>query len=479
MANVDVEEFLDTTDATGLASAVRAGDVAAPDVLEATATRLQDRNPIVNAVIAECLDAARADLDDADRDAPLNGVPVVIKALGARVKGLATTNGSALWRDDVATADSEVVARYRRAGLVVIGLSNTPELGRSPSTEPLLHGPTRNPYGLSRSAGGSSGGTAAAVAAGIVPAGHGTDGGGSIRIPASMCGLVGLKPSRGRVPAAPACTAFAFPLSAAHALTRSMRDSALLLDVAAGALPGDPIVIQPPPGPYVEEVGAAPGSLLIAVDTRTPSGEDVHPASAAAVAETESLLRELGHTVVHARPDYRSDTLLFVLRTLFGISTAAQVDARLAQLGRSLAADELEPFTLAMYDAARDLSGVEVIAAMEALEQSARAVGAFFGDHDVLVTPTVARPTPPLGLLDVNNLEAMSTHAGKYAAMTSPYNVTGQPALSLPLGRDDDGMPIGVQFVAAFGREDVLIRLGSQIEAARPWSIRPMWPPRS
>jgi amidase len=316
------------------------------------------------------------------------------------------------------------------------------------------------------------------VAAGIVPAGHGTDGGGSIRIPAAMCGLVGLKPTRGRVSAAPTYAAFASPLSIAHAITRSVRDSAVLLDVAAGPVPGDAFVIEPNARPYVDEVGADPGSLRIAIDTRTPSGEDVHPDHAAAVHRAAATLRDLGHDVVEARPEYPFDAILDALRTLFGITTSAQVDARLVELGRALDDADLEPFTFMIYASAKGLTGEDLHESYTSLERSAREVGAFFVDHDVLVTPTVARPAPELGLLDVTDLQAMSSHAGKYAALTSPYNVTGQPALSLPLATDGDGMPIGIQFVAAFGREDVLLRLGSQLEAATPWDTRPVWPAR-
>jgi amidase len=478
MSESAVDEILDSTDATGLAAAIESGAATAEEVLDATAARLHERNPVVNAVIADRLAAARADVEAGLPPGPLRGVPFVVKALGAQVAGLATTNGSALWRDDVAATDSEVVARYRRAGLVIVGLTNTPELGRSPSTEPLLHGATRNPHRLSRSAGGSSGGTAAAVAAGIVPAGHGTDGGGSIRIPAAMCGLVGLKPTRGRVPAAPAYAAFTSPLSIAHAITRSVRDSALLLDVAAGPVAGDAFVIEPNARPFVDEVGAAPGSLRIAIDTRTPSGEDVHPDHADAVHRTASTLRDLGHMVVDARPQYPFEAILDALRTVFGITTSAQVDARLRDLGRPLDDADLEPFTFMIYASAKGLTGEDLYESYLSLEQSAREVGTFFVDHDVLVTPTVARPAPELGLLDVTDLTAMSANAGKYAALTSPYNVTGQPALSLPLATDSDGMPVGVQFIAAFGREDVLVRLGSQVEAAVPWDTRPVWPAR-
>jgi amidase len=475
----DVEELLDTTDATGVAEAVRDGSVHAADILAATAARLAERNPVVNAVIEERLDAARADVEAGLPDGPLCGVPFVVKGLGAQIAGLTTTHGSALWADAVAEHDSELVARYRRAGLVLVGLTNTPEFGLNATTEPLLHGPTRNPYALSRSAGGSSGGTGAAVAAGIVPAGHGTDGGGSIRIPSAMCGLVGLKPSRGRVSTAPVPTLFASPQSVAHALTRSVRDSARLLDIASGPVPGDPYVITPPDRPYVDELDAEPGPLRVAFDTRTPAGDEIHPDCVAAVEATASLLRDLGHTVVPAQPAYAVDDVLLVLRTFFGLTAVARVDNRMAELGRELRDDDLEPFTRAVYDNAQGILGSEVIVAMQALERAAHRVGAFFEEHDLLVTATVAQPTPPLGLLDVTDLEAMMTNAGKYSAMTGVFNVTGQPALSLPLARDADGMPIGVQLAAAFGREDLLVRVGAQLERAQPWSIRPMWPARN
>ena len=475
----DVEELLDTTDATGVAEAVRDGVVDAADVLAATAARFAERNPVVNAVIAERLDDARADVEAGLPDGPLSGVPFVVKNLGAQIAGLATTHGCSLWTDAVAETDSELVARYRRAGLVLIGLTNTPEFGLNASTEPLLHGPTRNPYALSRSAGGSSGGTAAAVAAGIVPVGHGTDGGGSIRIPSAMCGLVGLKPSRGRVSTAPLHTLFASPQSVAHALTRSVRDSALLLDIGAGPVTGDPFVITPPERPYVDELNADPEPLRIAFDTRTPSGDDMHPDCVAAVEATASLLRHLGHSVAPARPAYPFEDVLLVLRTFFGVTAVARVDNRLAELGRTLRDDDLEPFTRVVYDNAQGVLGSEVIVALQALERAAHRLGSFFADYDILLTATVAQPTPPLGLLDVTDLESMSSKAGKYSAMTGAFNVTGQPALSLPLAHDRDGMPIGVQLVAAFGREDLLLRVGAQLERAQPWSIRPMWPARS
>jgi amidase len=369
------------------------------------------------------------------------------------------------------------VLRYRRAGLVIIGMTNTPELGRNASTEPALFGPTRNPHRLTHSPGGSSGGTAAAVAAGIVTAGHGNDGGGSLRIPASACGLVGLKPSRGRTPAAPRRVAMSYPLGVNNALTRTVRDAALLLDVAAGPVAGDPYLIPPPRRPYVEEVGAPPGRCRIAVCTITPGGEAVHDDCRAAVDDVAGVLSDLGHEVTEAAPDYPLDALGVAMRVFMSAPLAADIDARLADLGRGLRDGDLEPLTRMLYESGRALRGSDVIVAHQELERAAVTIGAFFTDHDLLVTPTMARPAPPLGLLDTFNVEAMTREAGIFAALTSPYNVTGQPAVSLPLGADRTGLPIGVQLVAGFGCEDVLLRVASQLEAARPWATRPAWPP--
>jgi amidase len=471
-----MDELLDTNDAIGIAAAIRSGEVSAREVVERTLARLDERNPALNAVIARCDDAALAAVANGAPTGPLGGVPFVVKDLGMTVAGLPATGGSRLFADVVATSDSELVARYRRAGLVIVGTTNTPELGRNPSTEPLLHGPTRNPHDLGRSPGGSSGGTAAAVAAGIVPLGHGNDGGGSIRIPASACGLVGLKPSRGRVTAAPKRTLLSYPLGINHVLTRTVRDSALLLDLTAGPVTGDPYVIAQPSSPWLDEVGLHPGRCRIAVDLATPAGEPVHPDCAAVVSAVASLLADLGHDVDAARPSFPLDALSTSMTTFMGTSLIVDVDDRLAELGRPLRDDDLEPLTRMIYDQAQRLSGAAVARAHMELERAARTIGAFFVGHDLLLTSTLARPVPPLGLLDTTNLTSIREHAAAYAAMASPYNVTGQPAISLPLGVDAAGLPVGVQLVAAYGREDLLLRVAAQLESARPWSIAPVWP---
>jgi amidase len=404
-------------------------------------------------------------------------VPFVVKDLGATVAGMPSTNGSRLWRDSVAAGDSELVARYRRAGVVVVGMTNSPELGRNASTEPVLHGPTRNPHSPTHSPGGSSGGTAAAVASGMVTVGHGNDGGGSIRIPASMCGLVGLKPSRMRTPSRPRLASFAYPLAVNHVLTRSVRDSALLLDVGAGPVAGDPYAAPPPARPYTDEVGAPVERLRVALQTAMPNGDRVDEACAATATATAELLAELGHDVAGgAAPVYPLDALTAVMSVCMIAPMTAEIDARLAELGRPLGADDLEPFTRVLYDVGRTLDAAAMVRALQEVERAGQVIGEFFVDHDVLVTPTVARTVPRLGVLDTTVPESMYANAAAYSAMTSPFNVTGQPAISLPMGVDDDGLPVGVQLVGAYGREDLLLRVAAQLESARPWPTAPVWP---
>ena len=440
----DIDRLLDEHDATAVAAAIRSGEVDAAEVMAVSIARAEERNPALNAFVSTRFDQAAQEAAALDRDAPFAGVPFVVKDLAAQVAGLPHTRGSRLFADDVSQSDSELVRRYRAAGLIILGTTNAPELGLNASTEPSLNGPTRNPHGLDHSTGGSSGGTAAAVAAGIVPVGHGNDGGGSIRIPSSACGLFGLKPSRGRVSAHPAATLLADPMGCHHVLARSVRDSAALLDLTAGAMP-------------VEEVGAPPGPLRIAMVLTAPGGEVAHPECVAAVEATAATLSELGHEVVEADPPWSVEQLMIVMSSLMATPMAVEVDARLAQLGRGLADDDLEPFSRVLYDSAAGTTGKGLVTALVALEEMARSMGEFMIGHDLLLSPTLAQPTPPLGYLDTSNIEAMFERAATYSAFTGPFNITGQPAASLPLTVGSNGMPIGVQLVAPFGREDRLI----------------------
>lgn len=475
-----MQDLFDKGDAMAIADAVRQGEVTARQVVEFALARIDERNPALNAVVARRDDAALAEVDAGLPSGPLTGVPIVVKDLGATVAGMPSTNGSRLFADAIATEDSEMVARYRRAGAVVVGMSNTPELGRNGSTESKLLGAARNPHRLTHSTGGSSGGTAAAVAAGIVPAGHANDGGGSIRIPASECGLIGLKPSRGRTPAAPKLTALAYPLGINHAITRTVRDTALFLDVTQGPMAGDPYVIAAPQRPYIDEVGADPGRCRIAVSDVLPSGERIDPECTAVVERTAALLSDAGHDVGGATPNYPTEALQAAFGVFMSVPLVVDVDRRLAELGRDLRDDDLERLTRMLYENGKKITGTQVVVAHQELERASQQIGAFFEGsegYDLLVTATLARTVPPLGLLDTDNLAAMQEHAGKVSALTAPFNVTGQPAISLPLGRDSLGLPVGVQIVAAFGREDLLLRVAAQLEAMGAWDPAPVWPP--
>jgi amidase len=471
-------EAVDDLDATGLAAAIREGELTAREAVEQALARIDERNETLNAVTEQCADAALAQVETGV-SGPFAGVPFVTKDLGVDVAGLRSTGGSRLRADVVAMTDSLIVERYRAAGLVIVGSTNSPELGRSASTEPVLHGPTRNPYDLSRSPGGSSGGTAAAVAAGIVPAGHGNDGGGSIRIPASACGLVGLKPSRGRTPSLPRLTAFAYPLGINHALTRTVRDSAALLDVASGTVPGEAYVAPATGRPYADAVDAAPGRLRIAWSTATPPGITMDDECVAGTRRTAALLDSLGHDVEETPPPYPIEEVGHAMRVVMTTPIAAEIDARLEELGRELREDDLEPFTHVLYGFGKATSGTQYVAALQAVERAGLRLGPFFEDHDVLLTPTLPVAPPPLGLLDTTDPQAMYTHAAAIPALTSFCNVTGQPAISLPLEHFADCLPMGMQLVAALGREDLLLALAGQLEQAQPWSTAPVWPPRA
>jgi amidase len=477
----DIDALLDTHDAIDLAWMITLGQGTARELTEAAIARIEDRNPQLNAVVARRFEAALADVDRGLPDSPVSGVPFVVKDLGCDVAGLPATRGSRLFADVVATEDCELTRRYKAAGLVVLGNTNSPEFGKNASTEPLLHGPTRNPWRLTHSTGGSSGGTAAAVAGGMVPAGHANDGGGSIRIPASECGLFGLKPTRMRTPSWPQPASFAYPLSVGHALTRTVRDSAALLDATAGGLPGDPYNTPPRPraGTFMSVLSEPLQPLRIAFATKSVAGNEAHPAAVAAIEQIARLCEELGHEVTEASPTYDPAAVIGCVSVVMGAVSAATVEARLAELGRPLADDDLEPFSRFMHERSLGLSGLEVVRALEDLERVSRSVAPFFGPHDLWLTPTLMVPVPELGWLDTTSTEAMFTRAGRFSEMTALANVTGQPAMSVPAGLDDDGLPMGAMFLAAHNREGILLQLAAQLESAAPWPRVAPWPPRA
>jgi amidase len=467
--------WYDELDATGLAAAIRAGEVSAPQAVDTAIARVEAIDPLVHAVVAERFDAARAQAAAPLGDGPFAGVPYLVKALGAQVAGLPTSRGSRLWADDVAATDSLAVARARAAGVIVLGMTNTPELGKNGSTEPLFHGPTRNPHDLSRSAGGSSGGSAAAVASGMVPIAHGNDGGGSIRIPSAACGLFGLKPSRGRVPNTPFLEAFSYPVGCTHSLTRTVRDSAALLDVVSGPAPGDAVAVAPPARPFLDEVGADPGRLRIGFTCVTARGVTADDDLVDAVARTATLCESLGHHVEDAELTYDAEAANGALAAVMSVNVAFAVDARLGQLGRELTDDDLEPFTRVLYDAGRAMAGTTVVGALQQLERTGREVAPFFDRYDLLLTPTLSIRVPELGWVDTRRPETM-VNASAFSAFTGVFNTTGHPAMSVPAGIDGNGLPIGVQFVARLGHEATLLRLASALEVAAPWPTAPVVP---
>ncbi|MEU8706852.1 amidase family protein [Streptomyces sp. NPDC048565] len=460
-------------DAVATAQAVREGTSDAHTVTEQAIARIEKLDPGLGAVIHTRFEAARAEVAAGLPDGPLRGVPMLVKDLGTEVAGLPAAGGSRLFAEVIPRRDSELVARYRRAGAVVLGTTNTPELGLNASTEPVLTGPTRNPWSTAHSPGGSSGGSAAAVAAGMVPVAHASDGGGSIRIPAAACGLFGLKPSRGRVSPAPRPTTLSGLVSGHHALTMTVRDSALLLDVAAGPLPGDAYAAPTPSAPFAELVGREPGRLRIGLFTALPDGPEVHPDCEEAVRAAGLLCERLGHEVTRTTARYRPDDVARTSAVLMGADLVAQIDARLDRLGRPLADDDTEPFTRVVYDLYRALPAPDVSRALRRAQEIGWEVGAAFDRFDVLLCPTLARPTPLLGTLDTTVPESIYRHASVYSAFTSVHNVTGMPAMSVPLDRDRAGLPVGVQFAAPLGGEGVLLALAAQLEREAPWGAPP------
>ncbi|WP_196780824.1 amidase [Nocardioides sambongensis] len=465
-------------DAVGVAQAIRDGELSAREAVEQSIARIEDRDGPLNAVVGRRFEAALAEVEaglpDAGADAPLAGVPFLVKDLGTEVAGIPATGGSRLFADHVPSADSELIRRYKRAGLVVLGTTNSPEFGLNASTEPLLHGPAHNPFDHGRSTGGSSGGSAAAVAAGMVPAAHATDGGGSIRIPAAMCGLVGLKPSRGRTTGHPDPGTLAGPVSVAHAVTTSVRDSAALLDAVAGPLPGEAFAAPGPRATFLDAVSREPGVLRIGLATEARNATDLDPEAKQAVLDAGKLLESLGHHVEEMVPAFDPAEVGGASGVLMGADLVVTIEDRLAELGREkLEPGDVEPFTEMLFGYYAGLTGNQVHRALRQAQQIGWELGQDFTTYDVLLTPTIKAPTPPLGLLDTARPESMWEHGSTFSGWTSVFNVTGMPAISLPLALAGDGMPIGVQLAADLGGEELLLSLAAQVERATSFTPRP------
>lgn len=461
--------FLDATAQAGL---VRRKEVAPIELVDGVIERIERLNPRLNAVVTTMYDEARRIARGSLRAGPFSGVPFLLKDSLASYAGARMTSGSRLLRERIAGHDSELVTRLKRAGLIVLGKTNCAEFGLLPTTEPQLFGATRNPWNPHCTPGGSSGGSAAAVAAGMVEMAHGSDGGGSIRIPASCCGVFGLKPTRARNPLGPDHGDVRSGLVVEHALTRSVRDSAALLDATSGPDLGDPYYAPSPQRPFLREVGADPGRLRIAFTAQTIA--PVHGDCASALLDAATLCGELGHEVTEAQPriDYQLAAQSFT--TLWTAGCAATIDGIVRSRGKSVGADDVEPLTWALYEMGRRVSASDYQLAIAALQALSRNIARFFTAYDVWLTPVLAEPPPVLGGFDAPPDDPLAAfrRAWAFAPITGICNFTGQPAMSVPLYWNTQGLPIGSHFAGRFGDEATLFRLAAQLEQAQPWAGR-------
>ena len=461
-------------DATGLAGLIARGEVTAAEVVERAIARIEALNPALNAVITPLFETARAEVRNGLSRGPLHGVPWLVKDLNTWVAGAPATHGSRAYRDFVPPRDGELTKRMRAAGLVILGKTNTPEFGLNVCTSPALFGPTPNPFDARRSAGGSSGGSACAVATGMLPAAHATDSGGSIRIPASNCGLFGLKPSRARVPLGHDQSEGMAGFSTGHAVTHSVRDSSLLLDLTSGAMPGDAYACPPSNTSFLEAIEGPMPSLGIALWCEGFAEEAVAAACRNAAHEAARLCETLKCKVEEARPPVDGHAL----RTAFDVLFSANVRNLVAGIEArhpGVALDTLvEPITLACAESAARHSAADYASAVLVTQRAARALGRFFERYDVLLTPTLANPPLPLGAIDMqgDDWALYRERLLDEIPFTPLFNATGAPAASVPLGRDGDGMPIGVHIGAALGKEGTLLRLAREMERAAPWHDR-------
>ena len=458
-------------DALGLADLVRRRQVTPAEVLDAALARMAARNPMVNAVTMPLEEHARNAIAAGLPAGPFEGVPYLLKDLTASIAGVPMTRSSRFFADTPpAAADSEHVMRLKRAGLVIFGRTNTCELGLSLTCEPQLTGPTKNPWDPTRISGGSSGGAAAATAARMVPMAHATDGFGSIRAPAACCGLVGLKPTRGRNTLAPFLGEGLGGLSAEHAVTLSVRDCAALLDATAGPGAGDPYAAPPLARPFLEEVGAPPGRLRIAFTRKSPNGAEVGAQSLRELDSIATLCASLGHHVEEADPVVDGDAIVPAFLTLIAANTAVNLGGHPTK-GRGPNPGEVEEVTWAMYQRGMRVSGPEYVKATQAAHRLGRQMAAFHSGYDVLLTPGLASPAVKLGWIDMmlDDPNEYWRRVFAFSPFTVLFNLTGQPAMMLPLGMSEEGLPLATQLVGRFGDEATLFRLAAQLEAARPW----------
>src|SRR6185437_5989871 len=465
-------------DGVGLADLVRKRAVTPGELIEAAIARIGRHNPQINAVVYEAFDEARAKADTLP-DGPFRGVPFLVRSLLIAVAGWPRTSGSRYGKGVVDAEDSGLMRRYRESGVATIGKTNLSEFGIAGTTEGQLYGPCRNPWNLGHIVGGSSGGAAAAVAAGIVPMAHGGDGRGSIRIPASCCGLVGLKPTRDRSPHLPDGYDFAQGFVVEHVITRTVRDCAVMLDVTGRPEPGSPYAAPAKERPYAEEIGRSPGRLRIAWSSATANGRPVHPEVQAALEATAALLQGLGHEVVPHDLPVDQRRLWGSQNAFSGANFAAGMRRMIAEIGRDPADDEFEPLTWASWKGGQRAGGMDAMADAQNLRVLARQALQLYETFDVFLTPTLSAPPPPIGYLSpvLNAPRDIGRRNGEFFSFPGVANMTGQPSISLPLAWSSDGLPMGMMFTARYADEATLFRLAAQLEKEAPWKDRrpPIW----
>lgn len=468
---MDLKTIFDELDGIGLADLVRKREVTPLELVDEAIRRADQVNGKLNAIIVNMFDHARTVAKGPLGDGAFAGVPFLMKDFLAEVAGQPFHEGSDFLQGYIPSQDSEIYSRFCKAGLITIGKTNLPEMAIGPTTEPRMFGPTHNPWDLNRTPGGSSGGAGAAVAARIVPIAHGNDVGGSIRVPASCCGLVGLKPSRARISLAPHYGDLFAGYLIEGALTRSVRDTANLLDAIAGPAIGEPYLAPPPERPFAQELGADPGRLRIGFSTVTPLGDPLDPECKAAVEQAAALCESCGHDVYEATPEFDTTKLWSNFTTVIAGGAAWALADWSRRLDRQLKEDAFEPFIWAFSERGRSLSAADYLLAVQDVQAQVRQYSRFFVDHDLWLTPTLGQSPVPLGTLiyqdDPVDLRRRSAAFNPYCYIS---NASGQPSLSLPLHWSAEGLPIGSMFTARYGQEATLLRLAAQLEEAQPWN---------
>ena len=463
-------------DGLALADLVARGEVTPAELAATARAAIDEVNPRLNAVIGRIDAVADEALTRGPKGAPFSGVPFLIKDIGMHYAGIPHEMGSRFTEGFVFPHDTELAVRFKKAGLVTLARTNTPEFGCNASTEPVSKGPTRNPWNPAHSTGGSSGGSAAAVAAGVVPFAHANDGGGSIRIPAANCGLVGLKPSRGRMPSGPDSDDLIFGMGAELVVSRTVRDTAAVLDATHGPDVGARIMLPGPVAPYSQLITRPPARLKIAYALESPDGAvPMHPDCRAGVERTAKLLHDLGHIVEEASPSFDHEAACLNFLDLAAAYFGGGIGVIQQLTGRVPSRENLEATTLAIYEYGRQLSAFGLASAFARINALSRVMGAFFTTYDLWLTPTLAVPPVKLGVMNATaemGAAAWITSILSLAPFTAPFNATGQPAISLPLHQSADGLPIGMHFVGRLGDEAILLQIARQLEEAAPWAGR-------